>query len=106
MKLKNVFSMASFISLASAALMGYGFTSNQPYVFLAPFLVLIPGSFLVKESMSNLIYMGAYISHKIESGEKGIRFSTYYHENRKMREANADQRRFFSHLPKSFKLYT
>ena len=64
--MKNIFNILNFITVSSAALIGYGFASNNQLVFLTPFLILIPGSYLIFSNMSNVLYSGAYIKYKVE----------------------------------------
>lgn len=84
--MKNVINILNFITAGSAALIGYGFNSNNPFVFLTPFLILIPGSYLIFANMSDVLYSGAYITYKIESINPGIEYETYYLKFRKLRE--------------------
>lgn len=84
--LQRVFQTLSFIAIASAAIIGYGFTSGNPFVFLAPFLILIPGSFLMYSYTDEVIFSGAYIKTKIEDKNPGIRWESMLWKCRQMSE--------------------
>ncbi len=92
---KTLFQIISFLTLSSGVLIGLGVNSKEPFIFLTPFLILIPGTLLMLSNMNEILYMGAYIKHRFESKYSGIRWETYYYIYRDMRERNANGLNFY-----------
>lgn len=58
-----------FISItltASAALFAYGFSTKNPYIFLAPLLIQVPCLFICLAERSAILTISGYIQHVIE----------------------------------------
>jgi hypothetical protein len=107
--LKSISTILSFIGVTSAAIVGWGFTSNNPIVFLAPFLILIPCSYLILSNMQEVLFMGAYISLNIEPNNQNIKWERFFYEFRKLREEKVRKKGtrflFYKYAPSDSRAY-
>lgn len=75
----NIF---TFSMTATAAILGYGFTSSLWPVFLAPLVLILPSLWYVSSQLTSTIRIAAYIKTFIEPQLQGLNWETRLHSQR------------------------
>ncbi|MBI9065534.1 MAG: hypothetical protein JEZ14_26345 [Marinilabiliaceae bacterium] len=58
----------------TAILIGYGLNTENPYVFLSPFAIILPSLFFVASQLESTTRIASYIRVFLETEETGIRW--------------------------------
>lgn len=66
MHMKLIPQIIAFMVAATSALLGYGFSSGVPWVFLTPLLIILSCAYLIQTQMGEVLRKGAYIMIKYE----------------------------------------
>jgi hypothetical protein len=81
MHLKLILEILAFMIAATSALLGYGFSSGVPLVFLTPLPIILSYAYLVRTQMEEVLKKGAYIL--IKYGQNHIGWESTLYELRK-----------------------
>ncbi len=88
---KIVNELLTYSIISTGALLGYGFTVQQGYIFLVSFAILIPLSYAVKKESDTILVIATYIYAVIERRELGFSWETFRYRLRKV-ESQKKQR--------------
>ncbi len=95
------FSMVSFAITVTVALIGYGFTNNNSFIFLAPLLVLALVLIHLIRNIYSMLRIASYIRMFIECEADGLKWETYMHRFR----AKTSNQKQFSHIQHTLPSY-
>ena len=70
MHLKLIPEILAFMVAATSALLGYGFSTKNAFVFLTPLLVILPCAYLIQSQMKEVLRKGAYIMKQYEQEDQ------------------------------------
>ena len=70
MHLKLIPEILAFMVAATSALLGYGFSTKNAFVFLTPLLVILPCAYLIQSQMNEVLRKGAYIMKQYEQEDQ------------------------------------
>lgn len=85
MHMKLIPEILAFMVAATGALLGYGFSSGVPLVFLTPLPIILSCAYLIRTQMEEVLGKGAYIMIKYEQDHIGWE-STLYELRRSPKE--------------------
>jgi hypothetical protein len=77
MHLKHILQILAFMVAATSALLGYGFSSKEAFVFLTPLLIILSCTYLIRTQMEEVLRKGAYIMIKCEQNYIGWESTLY-----------------------------
>ena len=75
--LKLILEILAFMVAATSALLGYGFSSGVPLVFLTPLPIILSCAYLIRTQMEEVLGKGAYIMIKYEQDHIGWESTLY-----------------------------
>lgn len=75
--LKHILEILAFMVAATSALLGYGFSSGVPLVFLTPLPIILSCAYLIRTQMEEVLGKGSYIMIKYEQDHIGWESTLY-----------------------------